>query len=56
MTAAIRLLTAILALTPTTRDTIAALVRAIRDDRPKDARDALELALRLQFVARQNKQ
>ena len=55
MTAAIRLLGAILALTPTTRDTVAALVRAIREERPKDARDALELALRLQFVARQKR-
>ena len=45
---------AVLALSPATRSAVGSLVTALRDDRPKDARAALELALRLQFVARQN--
>jgi hypothetical protein len=55
VTALLDLARVLLALSPAARSAVASLARALRDDRPKDARAALELALRLQFVARQNK-
>lgn len=43
------------ALAPATSRALLGLARAVRDERPEDARQALELVLRMQFVARQNR-
>ena len=51
MTAVVR---ALLAMGPTLRAAVVALVMAIRQDDPAAARRALEAALRLQFEARQS--